>query len=28
VRRLAAAQAAVQTYEISQYDLLLATTYR
>lgn len=27
VRRLAAAQAEVQTYEISQYDLLLATTY-
>ena len=27
VRRLAAAQAAVQSYEISQYDLLLATTY-
>lgn len=27
VQRLAAAQAAVQTYEISQYDLLLATTY-
>ncbi len=27
VRRLAAAQAEVQTYEISQYDYLLATTY-
>lgn len=27
VRRLATAQASVQTYEISQYDVLLATTY-